>query len=511
MGIRREWLYFLSAAILISALFHFSSPNIPDPDSLYHLRHAYLLRTNGIFNTEFPWTYYSAIRTYGTDLWYGFHLLLLPFTFGGGTVLGIKVAGVFLTAILLLAYYWTAKRQKLVWPEFWPFLFLLAVPNALFQLLMVRPHMVSLALAVLLLSFLSFGKLLPVFLISVGITFFHLNFFWIGPGIALAVFFVSLAYKNFEIKKVLAVALGMAIGALLRPEPISALKLTYIQVVKLLLEKQSDFPLLFSRELAPLSLRTLSQTSFLFLLLWLTAIMAGGWAGYRFREQIKKISSEAKIFLLTSGLLSFAFFLMSLFIARRSYILWIAFGTIFVASIASFLLPKKSSQDSFLALTAVIFLLMVPYTLYQNSFSMARSAAPPEHLREAAEWLRDHSDTGDIVFNTHWDNFSPLFFWNQTNYYIGGMDPIFQYDYSPKLYWKFHHISIDEYGDLTCGETVCGPSNAEDIYKVLKEDFKARYVFVEKRRNPNLLAFLNSDARFEKKFDNGKELIFLVK
>jgi len=511
MTIKREWLYFLLAAVLASTLFHFGSPNIPDPDSFYHLRHAEILRHSGLSDTSFPWTYFSVIRTQAADLWYGFHLLLTPFTFGGGTVFGIKIAGVFLTSFLLFSYYWAVKRQQLVWPAFWPFLFLLAVPNALFQLLMVRPHMASLALAVLLLSFLSSGPVFLIFLISAGITFVHLNFFWIGPGIALAVFFASLVYKNFEIKKVLAVAFGTAVGAFLRPEPISALKLTYIQVVKLLLEKQSDLPLLFSRELAPLSLKTLSQTSFLFLLLWLAAIAVGGWAMYHFREQIKKIPSEAKIFLLASGLLSLAFFLMSLFIARRSYILWVAFGALFIGSVISFLFPKKSQQDWFLALTAVIFLLMVPYTFSQNRLSMSRNAAPPDYLREAAEWLRDHSEPGDIVFNTHWDNFSPLFFWNQTNYYIGGMDPIFQYAYNPEFYWKFHHISADEFGDLTCGETICDKSNIQDIYSVLKNDFQVKYVFVEKRRNPNFHRSLELDSRFEKQFDNGKEIIFLIK
>ncbi|MBI3046392.1 MAG: hypothetical protein HYY86_02555 [Candidatus Harrisonbacteria bacterium] len=510
---RNSALFFVLAAVLISAFFNFSSPNIPDPDSFYHLRHAEILRRNGLLDASFPWTYFSAIRTEGADIWYGFHLLLIPFIFSGGTALGIKVAGVFLTATLLLAYYWVVKRQKFVWPALWPFLFFLAVPNALFQLLMVRPHMVSLALAMLLLSFLSFGLWFPIFLISAGITFFHLNFFWIGPGIALAVFLASILEKTFSrsLKKVLAVALGTAAGALFRPEPISALKLTYIQVVKLLLEKQSDLPLLFSRELAPLSLKTLSQTSFLFLLLWLAAILVSGWTLYHFREQIKKIPSEAKIFLLTSGLLSIAFFLMSLFIARRSYILWVAFGTLFIGSVASFLFPKKSQQDWFLVLTAVIFLIMVPYTLSQNGISMARNASPPDYLREAAEWLRNHSNSGDIVFNTHWDNFSPLFFWNQTNYYIGGMDPIFQYAYNSELYWKFHHISADEFGDLTCGAIICDKSNVQDIYSVLKKDFQVKYVLVEKRRNPNFHRWLELDRRFEKQFDNGKEVIFLLK
>ena len=511
---QNSFLVFIAAAISVSVFFHFSSPNIPDPDSLYHLRHAYLLRTNGIFNTEFPWTYYSAMRTYGTDLWYGFHLLLLPFTFGGGTIFGIKVAGVFLTSFLLAVYYSVAKRQKFVFPAFWPFLFLLAVPNALFQLLMARPQILTLGLSIMLLSILvSGGSFLTIFLLAMAITFFHISFFWLAPGIAILNLFIRLWQKSDWQKGFWdfgAVAIGTALGMVLRPEPLSALKLVYIQVVKLLIEKQDALPLLFSRELSPLSFSALVQTAPIFLLLWLVSAVIFSWLSIQANSQ-KDISLEQKRFLWLSGILSLGFLLMTLAVARRSLMFWPAFGALFIAGTYSFLPYKKINQDLFSAILLIGILVMAPITISQNALSLARNSMPPDYLREAAEWLKDNSGSGEIIFNTHWDNFSPLFFWNQKNYYIGGMDPIFQYEYGPELYWKFHHISIDEYGDLTCGETVCGPSNVEDIYKVLKEDFKARYVFVEKRRNPNLLAFLNLDSRFEKKFDNGKDYVFLIR
>ena len=101
MAIKKEIIWFIVAAVLLSAFLHFSSPKIPDLDSFYHIRHASLLKNN-ILDTEYPWLSYSAIREKSADLWYGFHLLITPFTFGDDLLFGIKLAGVFLTSILFI-------------------------------------------------------------------------------------------------------------------------------------------------------------------------------------------------------------------------------------------------------------------------------------------------------------------------------------------------------------------------------------------------------------------------
>ncbi len=505
------------AALIVSAFFHFRSPNIPDPDALLHIRHAWLYQTNSLWDTQFPWVYYSAIRSFGADLWYGFHLFLIPFTFSENLVTGVKFAGVILTTLLLLAYAWTATRAKLAMKFFWPFLFLLAVPNVLFQLLMVRPHIISLGLGVLLLSFLIKGPWWPVFLLSAGLTFFHLSFFWFVFLIAAVIFGLQIIFwfKDPAAKpdwlKVLGVVLGAVAGWILRPEFWNTAKLIYIQVFKLMLEKSSDLPLLFSRELSPLGWSALVQTSFMFLIMWLAAITFLAWAIVKNRQSFQKIEVGSRIFLWGNLLLSLAFFLMSMFVARRAYMFWVAFGVLFIGAAYTYLISKKTFKNSAMGALIFVFLIMIFYADFQNSKSMAVNAAPPSHLKESALWLKENSSPGDIVFNTHWDNFSMLFLWNQKNYYISGMDPIFQYAYSPDLYWKFHHISKDEATDQTCGDLECRPENQKDTYAVLKEDFNAKYVFVEKRRNPIFCQFLTIDPRFEQKFDNGKEMIFLVR
>lgn len=494
MKIKTKNFLAIAAFASASATFHLFSSKIPDPDSFYHIRHSWLLKT-GLFNTAFPWTYFSSIKTFGGDLWYGFHLLLAPFP---ASVFGIKLAGIIFTSALLLAFFWALSRQKISLPFFWPFVFFLSVPNALFQLVMMRPHVLSLALSILLFSFYISGPLWILFAASAGITFIHLGFFWIIGLIILSLL------PLMSWKKILAVSGGALFGAILRPNPLQTIQLAYVQIIELMLTKQKGVELLFGKELAPLDIATLFKTSFVFLAIWLLAAALFLWVLYKYQYNFLKIKYEEKIFLCGGFILSVIFFLMSVFIARRSYIFWITFGTLFISALYTFLVSKSYAQKTTLKnLAASVFVvasvIALPYTIYKHNINMQKSAVSQEKFKESAEWLKENSNQGDIVFNTHWDEFSQLFFWNQKNYYIGGMDPIFQYDYDPGLYRKFHNISKDSVGELK-----------NDAYKIFSDDFKARYIFIEKRRNPKLLEFLENDKRFEQKFKNEKEVIWLI-
>ena len=125
---------------------------------------------------------------------------------------------------------------------------------------------------------------------------------------------------------------------------------------------------------------------------------------------------------------------------------------------------------------------------------------------------------GDIVFNIHWDNFPFLFFWNQKNYYINGMDPIFEYTFDKNLYWEHYYLDIDGLAiknnvGYTCPSirSECSDNSMVEIYNALKNDFKAKYIFIEPSRNPKLNQYLEFDKRFKNVFkNNAKESIFEI-
>ena len=184
------WVLAIILFAVVAAIFHFSSPNLADNDSFYYIRLSQLYRDRGIFNANFPWTYYSTMRVYSSSLWYGFAIFLIPFTYAGNLILGIKIAGAILTAAALFIFYWIMKRHRLKWVFLWPFLILFSAPNILYRYLMVRPQLISVGLGVLLFSFLISGGFWSVFLISAGVSWFHLNFAWL-PIALLGVYFLT--------------------------------------------------------------------------------------------------------------------------------------------------------------------------------------------------------------------------------------------------------------------------------------------------------------------------------
>ena len=92
------------------------------------------------------------------------------------------------------------------------------------------------------------------------------------------------------------------------------------------------------------------------------------------------------------------------------------------------------------------------------------------------------------------------------------MDPIFEYTFNKSLYWKHYYIDIDGIAiknnlGYTCPEarSKCFDDKLLEVHKVLKQDFRARYIVTEPKRNPKLKEYLEFDKRFKKVFENNNE------
>lgn len=498
----------------LAAAFQFSSPNIADPDSFYHIRHAWLYRTEGLLTTNFPWTYFSVIKTLSSDLWYGFHILLIPATYFDNLIFGIKLSSVILTFFALYAVYWVIKRHKIKWPVFWPILMFFSAPNIMYRLLMMRPHLLSSALGLILFSSLIINNGWLILIASFLIAWIHLNMIWLP----FLIFAVIALVKLIAEKKIIwrpggFILAGTLLGWFLRPNPLGAAKLFYIQVLKLLLEKQKGLPLLFGTELFPLSWEILFKNFSLFLFLWLGAAILFFW----FRKSTAKQSPNQNNILAWSSLIASAvFFILTMVTARRAHDFWIIFGIIFMAAIFSYISVFQTARFKnynylITATLMILFSFLVFYSPYKNANSLENRATKPDRYKNISLWLKQNSQPAEIVFNLHWSDFPMLFFWNQQNYYIGGMDPIFQYAYNPELYWKFHYLSADEVTKKTCGSPACTASMLTDTYGVLKNNFKAGYIVLDKNLNPAVYSFLESDKRFEKKLDEDGIILYMIK
>ena len=509
-------------------------PRIADLDGFYHLGHAAHYLTHGPFDSAFPWATQSVMSVYGGDLWWGLHVLLLPFAALGDPTWGLRLAAPAFTAALAGTVVWVLRRHGVPWAGFWAAAALVAVPNVFYRFLMVRPHVLSLAAALALASVLVRGRAWWVFGLSALIAWIHLSLFWLPVGVVAAYALVRggewvRAHPQPSAPPtdgarpvpvhlaVPAVFFGVVVGWLARPDPLAAGMLANVQLVRLFAEKASSEPLLFSPELSAISLEDLALMSWLFLAAWLAGVGVAvrrllGANGPPDSAPADAQEAERTRLAAVALLVSAVFLALALTSARRAMEQWVSFGVLALALLISSG-PRPLAwlrHRRWQALLSVVLAAHLVWGARRHALNVRYVAFLPDRLASAAAFLQEHSEPGEVVFHLHWDDFGPLFARNRVNLYLGGMDPIFQYVYSPERYWEHFHLSTDVHAERTCATLSCAPGSVVDSYTAIREHFGARWVVVEPRRNPRVALFLLRDPRFRLAHDAPREAVFEV-
>ncbi len=115
---------------------------------------------------------------------------------------------------------------------------------------------------------------------------------------------------------------------------------------------------------------------------------------------------------------------------------------------------------------------------------------------EAMVAAQKNSDKGDIIFHSDWDDWPMLFYHNDYNRYIVGLDTTFMYKSSKDLYKKWRDIT---WGDFE-----------GDPYAIIKNDFKAKLIFVAQTDIEIMDKYFKNDGRYELIYD-GEGKIYKIK
>jgi hypothetical protein len=518
---RRAWAFSLGAVLVVVGAGHLSLfPRVADLDGFYHIGHAAAYLEGSVFDTSLPWATQSVIREHAADLWWGFHVLLTPFAVFDEPAVGIRLAAFILTLSLGLTALQVLVRHGVPNAGWWAAGFLVAVPNIFFRYLMLRPHVLSLAASVALLSTLVRGRWWQVAALSALIAWVHLNLFWVAPAIlvAYAVAHVPITIgsepdpddRSVPVGPAFAAVLGGTLaGWLLRPNPVATAALLNVQLVELFTLKATNQPITFAAELQPIGLAELTRTTWLFLGAWIAAgaitsrTVASG--------VVAKVGRERATLLVASLLISIAFLSLATLAARRAMEQWVAFGFLTLPIVWTFLIPIAAGRRRAVRIPAVVVVTgYLAWGGWRHSLNVEQVAFPGDTLAEVARFLESNSEPGEIVFHPRWDNFGPLLAHNRTNHYLGGMDPIFQLAYDHGAYWEFFHLSTDLNVDWTCDAFPCSDGVATDSYLAIRDHFGARWVLVEPRRNPRLALELLNDGRYELALETEREAVFEV-
>jgi hypothetical protein len=110
----------------------------------------------------------------------------------------------------------------------------------------------------------------------------------------------------------------------------------------------------------------------------------------------------------------------------------------------------------------------------------------PFAYRGASEWIAANTSPGSMIFNTDWDDFPMLFYYNPNHIYIVGLDPTYLHDRDPEL-WKL-------YANITLGDE-------DNPAPLIRDRFGAEYVFTD-NEHPGFLQIAEASGDFEKVYED---------
>jgi len=508
---------FVGAAALVVGLLRLSNPGIPDPDSFYHYRHAAEYLRHGLLSSAFPWLPYTVLSRYASDMGYGFHLFLVPFALLRDPVMAMKLASVAETVIVMGIVYAVLQRRGVRYAAVWPFALVFVSPPIIWTVFQTRPQTLTMGFVALMLSAVVAGSAPGALLAGFLTSFIHLNAIAIVPVVVgVAALVKGVVERRWEWRVWVSAFAGVALGWLLRPNPLGAARIEYVQTVVHETARRQGLPLLFGREWLPVPPAALNSFLF-FLTLWL-AIAAAVIGAAALRRQ--RLAARDRTFLWSSLALSVVLFLGMMVVTKRLTPFWATAAVMFCAQgFACCLDPLRREEEQAFgtdgrvvaAFAAMAMLFAMVWTgVSEHVVQRKWRSIPPDRLKASAQWIRGRAAPGDIVFNVDWAMFPELFCWDPDRRYVGGLDPIFLYADDPARYWRVHHYQTGEASDRTWTSPSQSPGSAEDTFRVIRDDLDASYVVVAKARQSGLYQWLAGDPRFVLGYEDISFAVFAI-
>ncbi len=464
----------LSTALLLAGLLvaglvlvQFASPNLAGTDGYYHIKFAALMRQEGL-RPAFPYLPLSILNPREFyDHHFLFHIALIPFTFGDLRS-GAKLASVLFAGLAFMMFWWLLQRRRVPYAALWA-IALLAISEAfLYRMSMVRVQSLSLALLVLGLYFAIERK--HIYLLPLGFIYV-----WLYDAFPLLLV-VAGAYSaaawltegRLEVKPVLYAGAGVLLGLAVNPY----FPYNILFAVQHILPKLGEATAVrVGSEWYPYKTSQLLENSPLTLFAFISGVFALGLRGRRMDIE----TAASLILAVLFGIMTFQ---------SRRFIEYFPPFTLLFCAFAwapmlaarkaegkdTITLPRTNHTGRMLAwLHSRIPLVLMLSVLAAGLFvtlPAARegllSSKPYQRYQQAATWLGVNTPSGARIFQTDWDDFPRLFYYNTHNTYLVGLDPTYMQLYDASLY--------DLWVEITAG-------NVESPSREIYGRFGAEYVF----------------------------------
>jgi hypothetical protein len=480
-------------AIIIGLIFRqlqFSTSAIccGDFDGYYHIKWSRLLwesLRNHSFPPLFTWLPHTTLDPkHYVDHHLLFHFFQMPFTWFGDLRLGAKISATIFASLAVFSCYWLLVRYRIRYPLIWLLALLACSTGFLYRLNMAKAPpfaIIYLVIGIHLLFKKKYWPLLPLgFIFTVTYDMFVLlilaAFIWTAV--------IAWTEHRFEWRPLAWVLLGTMAGLIINPYFPTNLHLFYEHLKTKL--TPSDFSTKVGQEWYSYSIWDFTINAVVACLAMIVGYIA-------FDPADRKRAHHSLFFLIFST----ALMIMTMRWKRIAEY-WPPFAVMFSAfalqpwlegtrstltrlstdmldELQPFLdrptATTRGDDAELKALWRTIALAVVVVSLGVVLFLNLRatikdiaSSEPHEYYRAGSEWMRANIEPHQIVFNTDWDDFPRLFYYDPSHAYVSGLDPTYLYDKDPALSQLYERITLGEEDDP-------GP--------LIRDRFGARYVFTD--------------------------------
>lgn len=432
----------LAVYLSIAGVIQFYFVSVPyDADTTFHVVVGRLIQEHGFLQT-FPWTPFSWLADHYADKELLLHLLFVPVA-KIGWVTASKIVGTFLGAVLLFALYIILRSEKVQLAGVWALLPLLASDVFLFRFSLVRPHLLSITLALVLLWAAARGRFILLGLLSAIYPWSYVAF-WQLPLILLTALEAAyvLSGRRAQWKPLTVVFAGILLGWVLHPNSMNLLKFNWI-VVDILFKNawQSKEGIELGLEFLPFTVTQWME--------WLLACVLMGIAGLVLAWRKRKEDSLSLAFALVTVL----FGILTGLTAR--------FAEYFIPfSVATFALAVR--WIPWRTIPIIMLCVVLPYTGFPmietlHGIGIKIDRIPPS----LTSYLQQQIPKGSQVFTTEWGHTGTLMLALPDRKFIVALDPSLFLVKDPDLYHLWYRL----------------PRNPEPgMAETIRQKFGARFV-----------------------------------
>lgn len=490
------WFLFIVAVVFVTAYrfqFNPQTPYFTGEDSFFHVGLAQYMIDHGLIVHQFPYLNFTILSAHFTDWYFLFSVILIPFIKVFGEVVGPKILVLVLLGCVFGVVYLIFKSQKLkLAPLYALILFFLMPAHFYLRMSFIRAPVLSLLLMLLVIYF--FLKNKPMAL-AITMFLYVWAYYMASPlifVILFSYFIVSILMgEKINYRLIIYPLIGFVIGFIFNPFFPQNINFFVVQIIDL----GAKNPLLGS-ELQPYDTWFWFSNSIMVLGLFFGGILI---------SFMKNLKQNSKVIVV----LIFTLFVLALqWKSRRFVEYWAVLGGMTGILLCGryfeeILIPIKKSlfkPEKIVIIIITIIFLEVGFLSMIFSFSNTQkdigTDSRIDSLKEVSVYLKDNSSAGDIVFNDNWDVFPYLFYFNQKDYYIVGLDLNCMKFYNQNLYTEYINLTSKNDPNI-------------DI-SAIKTDFKSKWMVISADKSDLIYRIEARPDLFSKKLTRGQFIIYQV-